>query len=110
MKIDESFISTILARAKEEPTEFEPIYTWQEYIQLRITAFAFKALIRTLNRLANRLLKKYCKTIKTHSADVNLLYAYREVALAIVFYKKELQHCKDTIYTFEDERISCLWR
>jgi hypothetical protein len=109
MRTDESFLIEVLDRAKGEPTKFDQIHTWQEYFQLQITACTLKALIKVLNRTANKLFKKYCKTVKTRSAEVKLLYAYREFALAACFYEKELQNCKNTIYTFEDALISRLW-
>ena len=110
MGIDESFLIKVLDRAKEEPTKFDQIRTWREYFQLRITAISLKVLVMALDHTANKLFKKYCKTVKARASEVKLLYGYREFAKAANFYRKELQNCKDVIYTFEDECISSLWR
>ena len=95
-------LAELIERAEAgEHTKFEYIRTWREYRTRKINRRALKLLVRGLNKSSKSLLKKYCKLVKTGSADVTMLLARNALLKAKEFYTKELEIVTDTIYEYE---------
>lgn len=89
------------ARAGEH-TKFEQLRFFNEYAGGRVTLRATKKVADILEGSANTLFKKYCKAIRQHQADVNLLLAYRQLQQAVDFYKEEQQIIQDLLTDYEN--------
>lgn len=84
-----------------EHTKFEQLRFVREYITARTTYKAMTKVIVVLEGSATNLFKEYCKMIKQQEADLNLLFAYKQLLQAINFYKDELVIIKDILKDYE---------
>ncbi len=85
-----------------EHTKFEQLRFFNEYAGGRVTLRATKKVADILEDSTNNLFKKYCKALRQHQADVNLLLAYRQLQRAVFFYKEEQRIIKDILVDYEN--------
>jgi hypothetical protein len=95
-------IIALIDRAKSgEHTKFEQLRFFDDYAGARVIYSATRKVVATLEHSANNLFKNYCKAVKQQQADVNLLLAYKQLQLAISFYKEEVRIIKDILADYE---------
>lgn len=93
----------LIEKAKAgEHTKFEQLRFFDEYVGGRTTLSATKKVTNILEGSANTLFKKYCKAVRQHQADVNLILAYKQLQQAVFFYKEEQQIIKDVLAEYEN--------
>lgn len=96
-------ILALIEQAKSgEHTKFEQLRFFNEYIAGRITHSAIKKVVVDLEYSADNLFMSYCKAVRKHQADVNLLLAYKQLQHAILYYKEELKIVKDILEDYEN--------
>lgn len=83
-------------------TEFEQLRFFNEYIAARIMYKSLKKVIEDLEYSADNLFNTYCGAVKQQQADVNLLLAYKQLQLAVNYYKEESRIIKATLKDFEN--------
>lgn len=83
-------------------TEFEQLRFFNEYIAARIIYKSLKKVIEDLEYSADNLFNTYCGAVKQQQADVNLLLAYKQLQLAVNYYKEESRIIKATLKDFEN--------
>ena len=98
----ELFLNLIENAKAGEHTKFEQLRFFSEYAGGRATLRAVMKVIDILEGSANTLFKKYCKAIKHHQADVNLILAYKQLQQAIYFYREEQKIIKDILVDYEN--------
>ena len=98
----ELLLSLIENTRSSEHTKFEQLRFFSEYAGGRATLSATKKVTDILEDSANTLFKKYCKAVRQHQADVNLILAYRQLRQAVFFYKEEQQIIKDILVDYEN--------
>lgn len=82
-------------------TKFYRLRFFSEYIGGLITYSATKKVVNFLKYSTNSLLKKYCKAVQDQQADVNLLFAYKQLQQATDFYKEEQSMLKNILADYE---------
>jgi hypothetical protein len=96
-------ILELVAYAKAgEHIKIEQLRFFSEYIAGRITYRATNKVVAMLEYSADDLFKKYCKAIRQHQADVNLLLAYKQLQYTVDFYKEELNIINDALVDYEN--------
>ena len=95
-------IIALIDRAKSgEHTKFEQLHFFDDYAGARVVYSATRKVVATLEHSAANLFKNYCKAVMQQQADVNLLLAYKQLQLAISFYKEEVRLIKDILVDYE---------
>lgn len=89
------------ARAGEH-TKFEQLRFFNEYAGGRATLRATRKVADILEDSTNTLFKKYCRAVRQHQADVNLLLAYKQLQQVVFFYKEEQRVIKDILTDYEN--------
>lgn len=84
-----------------EHTKFEQLRFFNEYIAGRIVYRSIKKVIEDLEYSADSLFKMYCKDVRYQQTDVNLLLAYKQLQLAVNFYKEEASIIKNILKDYE---------
>ena len=84
-----------------EHTKFEQLRFFNEYIAARITHGATKKVVAVLKGSANKLFRHYCKDVKHQWADMNMLIAYKQLQLAVDYYKEEQKILKAILKDYE---------
>ncbi len=103
MNDTQEILLNLINHAKaEEHTKFEQLRFFSEYVGGRVVYSSIKKVIDTLAIAANDLLKNYCKLIGTSQADINMLLAYKQLQLAIDFYKEEQKIVKAILADYEE--------
>lgn len=96
----------IIEYAQEaKPSEFHLIVNWEDYKYYCGKARSYKLLVKGLNKSANRLFKKYCKSVTVGISNFTTLLAYQRLIQTLEFYQKELATVQDMI----DEYITYLF-
>jgi hypothetical protein len=96
-------ILALIKQAKSgEHTKFERLRSFNEYIAGRVTYRAISKVVTDLDYSADNLFKSYCKAIRKHQADVNVLLAYKQIQQAVIYYKDEQKIIKDILEDYED--------
>jgi hypothetical protein len=85
-----------------EHTKFVQLRFFNEYVGGWATYKATQKVADILEDSANTLFKKYCKAIKQHQADVNLILAYKQLQQAVDFYREEQKITKDILVDYEN--------
>lgn len=83
-------------------TKIEQLRFFNEYIAGRLTYRATKKVVETLEYSVDDLFKSYCKAVRQHQADVNLLLAYKQLQYTVDFYKEELNIIKESLIDYEN--------
>lgn len=96
-------ILALIEQAKSgEHTKFEQLRFFNEYIAGRITHSAIKKVVVYLEHSADNLFMSYCKAVRKHQADVNLLLAYKQLQQTIAYYKEEQKIVEDILEDYEN--------
>jgi hypothetical protein len=85
-----------------EHTKFEQLRFFCEYAGSRVTLRSTEKVTDILEDSANNLFKKYCKAVRQHQADVNLILAYKQLQQAVDFYREEHRIIKDILVDYEN--------
>jgi hypothetical protein len=100
---DEQLLLSILNQAQEgKAIEFQFIRFWTDYRYYRRTAWSTKIIIRALKSGAKKLFKTYCKDIAKGTADLNMLFAYKQLSNVIAFYERDLNTLKRMIDEYDE--------
>ena len=95
-------IIALIDRAKSgEHTKFEQLRFFDDYAGARVIYSATRKVVATLEHSADKLFKNYCKAVKQQQADINQLLAYKQLRLAISFYREEACIVKDILTDYE---------
>jgi hypothetical protein len=84
-----------------EHTKFEQLRFFSEYLGGRVVYNSVKKVVTILKAASKDVFKLYCKTIVTSQTDVNMLLAYKQLQLAIDFYKEEQKILKAILKDYE---------
>lgn len=96
-------ILALITQAKSgEHTKFVQLRYFKEYIAGRITYNAIRKVIADLEYSASNLFKSYCRAIKRHQTDVNMLLAYKQLQQTIIYYKEEYKIVNDILDDYEN--------
>jgi lipoate-protein ligase A len=90
----------IIEHAQEAKlSEFRLITSLGEHKYYRGKVRSYKLLVKGLKKSANRLFKKYCKSVTAGISNLTTLLAYQRLIQTLEFYQKEL----DTFVNMLDE-------
>lgn len=89
------------ARAGEH-TKFEQLRFFSEYAGARAVSRATKRVVDILEESSVSLFNRYCKTVSSQQAEVNLLLAHKQLQQAVDFYKEELHIIKRILEDYEN--------
>lgn len=99
---NKKFLADLIDRAQSsEHTKFEYIRDRREYRSRKLNQRALKLLIAGLERSAESLFKKYCKSVERGTADVANLLARNVLLRTKGFYEMELAIVEDMIGEFD---------
>ena len=83
-------------------TRFEQLRFFSEYAGARVTYRSINKVVDVLEESADTLFNSYCKAVKQHQADVNLLLAYKQLQQASIYYKEESRVIKEILEDYEN--------
>lgn len=103
MKDTQEILLNLIDHAKAgKHTKFEQLRFFSEYVGGRVVYSSIKKIIDILSTAANDLLKNYCKLVGTPHTDINRLVTYKQLQLAIDFYKEEQRIVKAILADYEE--------
>ena len=103
MDTTEELILKLINYAKTgEHKKVDQLRFFSEYLAAQATYRAAMKVVDILEYSANNLFKKYCKAVRSHQADVNLLLAYKQLQYTVNFYKEELKIIGDDMADYEN--------
>ena len=103
MEDTQELILDLLTHARSgDHTKFEKLRWFSDYFAGCTTRRATRKVVEILSYTADNLFNKYCKAITKHQADVNLLFAYKQLQQATEFYQEELRILDEIILDYED--------
>ena len=82
-------------------TEFHFIRNWSDYRYCYRSRTSLKCLVKSLQRVSKRMIKKYCKGIKSGTGNFNQLLAYQQLQIALKFYQAELDTYTNMVYEYD---------
>lgn len=89
-EVQEMMLSIIKHAQTAEPMKFRLLRSWSDYSFLRGKRRALKFAVKALERITDRLLKKYCNSVISGKNDFNKLLAYQQIQQVIAFYRRDL--------------------
>lgn len=96
-------IKDILHKALNgESQPFKYILSWKEFRYYLGWIRSTKLLIKALRASANKLFKKYCKTVIAGISDVTVLLAYQQLLDVIVFYENEIKTVQSMLDEYDE--------
>ncbi len=103
MNSTQEILLSLIEHAKAgEHTKFEQLQFFSEYVGARVVYSSIKKVSKILAIAAQDLLKSYCKLVGTPQADINMLVTYKQLQLAIDFYKEEQKIVKAILADYEE--------
>lgn len=95
-------LEELLERARAgKHTEFKFLRTWREYSEMKITRKALKIAVKGIKRASNNTFDRYCREVKTGSADIMTLLVAVTLLNTLDFYNKELEIVNKMIFEYE---------
>ena len=99
---NETFLSELVNTMRQgQHQKFQFLTSWYEYVGARKYRKSYKLLLASIRQGANKLLKKYCRSITVGETSVSNMFAYRIMLDLLEFYSIELRILEDMIEEYE---------
>ena len=89
------------AAEAQQHRQFQFLRTWGEYSRARKVRKLLRLTVNSIDKTADRLFNKYCKTIKAGRSDFNLLLAYQATDKILWYWVEEFRIVVDMIEEYE---------